>query len=210
MKKIVCLFIILLALLSCFSIISYAETYYDYYIVNKTSNKFHLPNCSYLPEPSNRYKISCDEIDEYSNLTPCKKCNPLRYSSSNSQSSSNSNKTESNSTDKTWVERKMDKGTPLLDIIAGIFLFIVMWISGALFFELISQDDSCRCKLSWFGKIFLAALCILSALFLLSAKNVDGSAVIKMFVNATPLIIIYIAILIPSTIWTIVNIDNLL
>ena len=201
------LFLLLTLLFSIFTVTVYA---YDYYIVNRETKKFHLPSCSYLPESSNQYKISCDEIDEYPNLSPCKKCNPLRYSSSNSQSSGNSNKTESNSTDKTWVERKIDEGTPLLDMIAGIFLFIVMWTSGAFFLKLISQDESYRYKLFWFGKIFLAALCILSAIFLLSAINVDGSAVIKMFVNATPLLIIYIAILIPSTIWTIVNIDNLL
>ena len=76
--KIPTLIILLLCIFSVFSpILSSASE--DYYIVNATSGKFHLPTCSYLPEPGNRYTIPREDINlpKYSKLSPCKHCDPL-------------------------------------------------------------------------------------------------------------------------------------
>lgn len=60
----------------------------DYYIVNKTSKKFHLPSCTSLPSSSNSYKVSVDDINKsaYSDLSPCGICKPLDNTSSNTKS----------------------------------------------------------------------------------------------------------------------------
>lgn len=60
----------------------------DYYIVNKTSKKFHLPSCTSLPSSSNSYKVSVNDINKsaYSNLSPCGICNPLDSTPSNTKS----------------------------------------------------------------------------------------------------------------------------
>ena len=53
------------------------EQEYTYYIGNKTTKKYHRPNCSYLPEPGNRITIPKSKIDTtYKSYSPCGHCDP--------------------------------------------------------------------------------------------------------------------------------------
>jgi hypothetical protein len=55
----------------------YVQQDYDYYIGNKSTKKYHLPDCSYLPDIGNRVKIPESKIDTtYSAYSPCGHCDP--------------------------------------------------------------------------------------------------------------------------------------
>lgn len=77
-SKILFLFLLLTVILSIFAI---GVSAHGVYVVNKSTNKYHLPDCSYLPSSSNSYTISRDDIDNYSNLSPCGHCRPDIYHS---------------------------------------------------------------------------------------------------------------------------------
>ncbi len=76
--KIAIAIVVLLCLVICGAAIGVSASG-DYYVVNATSGKFHLPTCSYLPDPSNRYTIPREDITnpEYAKLSPCAHCDPL-------------------------------------------------------------------------------------------------------------------------------------
>ena len=55
----------------------YVQQDYDYYVGNKSTKKYHRPDCSYLPELGNRIKIPESKIDTtYSAYSPCGHCDP--------------------------------------------------------------------------------------------------------------------------------------
>ena len=72
-------FILLLAILLSVLVINVSA--HGIYVVNKSTNKYHLPDCSYLPSASNSYTIYRDDIDNYPNLSPCGHCRPDIYHS---------------------------------------------------------------------------------------------------------------------------------
>ena len=168
MKKIVCLFIILLALLSCFSIISYADTYYDYYIVNKTSNKFHLPNCSYLPEPSNRYKISCDEINEYSKLSPCKHCNPLKNNYKPSYSNQSSNNSSNKENSKYYVIKSNIKNIQEKFVSYMFWFSVILYILCIILLNIFKDNEVVNNVLNVLAYIFMVLTFLGIAFWLIS------------------------------------------
>lgn len=75
------------SLFLCFLILSFAiPTFahaYDaddpstYYIANKETGKFHLPNCSYLPNEYNSYLVDVHNTSKLKRLSPCGHCDPL-------------------------------------------------------------------------------------------------------------------------------------
>ncbi len=202
-----------------FSLFAVTVSADDYYIVNKTNGKFHLPTCSYLPDSSNRYTIQRDEIENYPKLSPCGHCDPLNNyvyepenpgQSSGGSSSSSSGNSSKNSSKETWLERKENEGTPLLDMLAGVFIFFVIWFSGGFFIETIDEEKSYRYKLFWPGRILLALLCILSIFILIGICSTDGSGIIKLFLNAIYLPILFAILFVLSLIWVFINQDKLL
>ncbi|KNZ68658.1 DNA internalization-related competence protein ComEC/Rec2 [Thermincola ferriacetica] len=48
----------------------------DYYIGNRNTHKFHLPSCSYLPNPENQVIFKTREAAISAGYVPCKKCYP--------------------------------------------------------------------------------------------------------------------------------------
>ena len=53
-----------------------APVSYEYYLGSKSSKKFHLPTCSYLPDQVNQVTFSSREDALNAGYTPCGHCNP--------------------------------------------------------------------------------------------------------------------------------------
>lgn len=210
--KILVLILLLCIMFSLFAVTASAD---DYYVVNKTSGKFHLPSCSYLPDSSNRYTIPRDEIENYPGLSPCGHCKPLNnyvYEPENPGQSSGGASSNSSSKDSpqiTWLERKEKEGTPILDIIAIIFFGAITYFAGALFIDMLPRDEYYY-NLGWFGKISLCILTLISALIAISLLNAEGSSIIKLFINASFLLIIFAISLVSSAVWCLINKDNII
>ena len=211
--KILVLILLLCIMFSLFAVTASAD---DYYVVNKTSGKFHLPSCSYLPDSSNSYTIPRDEIENYPSLSPCGHCKPLNnyvyepQKPGQSSGGASSNSSSKDSPQLTWVERKEKEGTPILDILACMFIFFVVWFSGGFFIETIDEEKSYHYKLFWPGRILLALLCMLSIFILIGILYTDGSGIIKLFTNAIYLPILFAILFVLSLIWVIINQDELL
>lgn len=140
-------FILLLAILLSVFVINVSA--HGIYVVNKSTNKYHLPDCSYLPSASNSYTIYRDDIDNYPNLSPCGHCRPDIYHSyepanpgqSSSDSSNKNNYSDSNSENevnksnsdyysfKNKFLRITQRTIPLILIIYGTLFWIYSGIS---------------------------------------------------------------------------------
>ena len=212
MKKLTKFIIIIslsLCIFSAFAPIT-AYAYDDYYIVNATSVKFHRTTCSYLPDYGNRYPVPRDKIGDYPKLSPCKHCDPLNnlvYEPENPGQSSSGNSSSGSSKQKTWIERKEKEGTPLLDFLTVLFLGAITLLSIALFVEVYPDNNYYR--LSWLGKISLFFLSATSIMIIWGILNVEGSGIIKLFVNASLLLIIFAISLLSSGIWCLINKDKI-
>lgn len=114
----------------------------DYFIVNKTTGKFHLPSCSYLPDYGNRYTIERSEIEKYPSLSPCGHCKPLTssyYSPANSGQSSSSASSDLNKNEQVTespTRKSLDydkvKETFTNIFITGVVISIALFIIFAL------------------------------------------------------------------------------
>lgn len=125
-KLLTLIFVITLSLTAFTLLTAYAAE--DYYIVNKTSKKFHLPSCSYLPNPSNSYTIPRSDITKtkYSSLSPCAHCDPLSndyYSPKEPVQSSGNTGSSSNAKPKSSVEWP-SFAIPVIIFASAIFVVI--------------------------------------------------------------------------------------
>lgn len=80
MKKLLSIIILTFCLLIVFAPLAHAYDAKDpstYYIANKETGKFHLPNCSYLPNEYNSYLVDVHNTSKLSSLSPCGHCDPL-------------------------------------------------------------------------------------------------------------------------------------
>lgn len=125
---------LLTVILSIFAISVYAH---GVYVVNKSTNKYHLPDCSYLPSSSNSYTISRDDIDNYSNLSPCGHCRPDIYhsyepanpgqSDSSSSSVTTKNEQEIESSDKKSLDYDVVKDTFSSIFATGVVISLALF-----------------------------------------------------------------------------------
>ena len=128
-------FILLLAILLSVFVINVSA--HGIYVVNKSTNKYHLPDCSYLPSASNSYTIYRDDIDNYPNLSPCGHCRPASYHSyepanpgqSDSSSSSVTTKDEHEleASDKERLDYDAVKGTFSSIFATGVVISIALF-----------------------------------------------------------------------------------
>lgn len=49
---------------------------YDYYIGNKSTKKYHLPTCGYLPDKENQIRLTSTSSAEDQGYIPCQRCCP--------------------------------------------------------------------------------------------------------------------------------------
>lgn len=68
-----------------------------YYIANKETGKFHLSNCSYLPNEYNSYFVDVHNTAKLKRLSPCGHCDPLSNEIKSSASAPQSQDTPSDS-----------------------------------------------------------------------------------------------------------------
>lgn len=210
-------FILLLAILLSVFVINVSA--HGIYVVNKSTNKYHLPDCSYLPSASNSYTIYRDDIDNYPNLSPCGHCRPDIYhsyepanpgQSSGGSSDSSTSKPSTEKQKETWLEKKQREGTPLFDWIVIILVGLIAWFSGAFFIEVYQEDNPYYYKLSWLGKILLFLLCIISIFIVIFVFGSKGSGIINLVINHKWIPISFIVLLIPTIPWVIINQEQLL
>lgn len=100
MKKILSILLLFFYLLTLISATVYAYDADDpstYYIANKETGKFHLPNCSYLPNEYNSYLVDVHNTAKLKRLSPCGHCDPLNNEIKSSASAPQSKDTPSNS-----------------------------------------------------------------------------------------------------------------
>ena len=103
----------------------------DYYIVNKSSKKFHIPSCSYLPKESNSYTIRRSEINKpmYSDLSPCSHCDPLNNYVYEPENSGSSGSASGSGGSHSYTSTPKYKSSDII-----LFIFILLSITAIIYY----------------------------------------------------------------------------